>query len=239
MNAMEKLLNELVDRLKKTFEGRVVSVILYGSAAVGDYQEKYSDLNILCVLSVVTPRELGEVEPIFRWWREKDNPAPLLLTPEEIEESSDCFPIEFHDIRAQHRILHGADVVEGMAIDTKYHRARVEYELRSKLLRLRQKAAGVLSETPLLLRLMADSVSTFCVLLRHALILAGEEAPAAKRDTVAAAARRFGIDSKPFVTLLDLREGKVGPRDVEPVEILKQYLSQIGVMASAVSGLGA
>ena len=38
-----------------------------------------------------------------------------------------------------------------------------------------RRQAAILSEDDLLLRLMTDSVSTFCVLFRHALRLAGDE----------------------------------------------------------------
>ena len=53
---------------------------------------------------------------------------------------------------------------------------------------------------------MADSVSTFCVLFRHALRLAGEQPIFDKHEVVAAASKRFGIDAAPFLTLLDVRE---------------------------------
>ena len=43
----ERLLNQLCDKLRASFSDRLVSVVLYGSAAAGDYT-KYSDLNILC-----------------------------------------------------------------------------------------------------------------------------------------------------------------------------------------------
>lgn len=190
---MERVLNQLVERLRKAYGDRLVSVILYGSAAVGDHHGRFSDINVLCVLPQVTPKELGESEPIFRWWRELGNPAPLLLSEREMMNSSDCFPIEFHDIRERHRVLAGADLASGLEIDYSFHRAQVEHELRAKLLRLRQKAGGVLSDKDLLLRLMTDSVSTFSVLFRHALLLAGAEARWQKREVVAQARERFGI----------------------------------------------
>ena len=74
----------------------------------------------------------------------------------------------------------------------------VEHELRAKMLRLRQKAGGVLSESDLLLRLMADSVSTFCVLFRHALRLGGEQPYLDKHEVVQPRLERFGIDAAPF-----------------------------------------
>ena len=95
---MERVLNTLVDKLKKAQGARLVSVVLYGSGAGDDRDAKFSDYNILCVLSQITPRELADAEPVFRWWREQGNPSPLLLSEEEVRTSTDCFPIEFHDI---------------------------------------------------------------------------------------------------------------------------------------------
>src|SRR5579864_7267337 len=166
---MEQKLQELVDRLRKTQRDRLVSVILYGSAASGNHHGEFSDLNVLCVLTRVTPAELSDAEPIFKWWRAQGNPTPLLLNEEEVRDSTDCFPIEFHDIEERRRVLFGRDVVEGLVIDKSFYRAHIEQELRSKLLRLRQKAAAVLIDKKALLGLMLDSVSNFLVLSRHAL----------------------------------------------------------------------
>ena len=73
---MENLLNQLLEKLNKALGDRIVSVVLYGSAASGDHHEGFSDLNVLCVLQQVTVRELEQSEPIVRWWREKRNPSP-------------------------------------------------------------------------------------------------------------------------------------------------------------------
>ncbi|MBV9084254.1 MAG: hypothetical protein JOZ62_16375, partial [Acidobacteriaceae bacterium] len=47
---MEEKLSGLVSRLKPALGDALVSAILYGSAAAGDYNEHASDLNVLCVL---------------------------------------------------------------------------------------------------------------------------------------------------------------------------------------------
>jgi hypothetical protein len=220
-------LDQLVEKLRQALTTDLVSVILYGSAAVGDHNEKFSDYNVLCVLAQVTPTQLRVTEPVICWWREQGNPAPLLLTEHEIHSSADCFAIEFHDIREHHKILFGADVVSGLQIDTVFYRAQVEHDLRAKLLRLRQKASGILSDNDVLRRLMVDSVSTFCVLFRHALILHNVVAPSKKRETIQAAGQQFGIDTAPFLTLLDRRELKPQPNAVEPELLLAAYMKEI------------
>jgi hypothetical protein len=234
---IEKLLSQLVDRLTKAYGERLVSLVLYGSAAAGNHQDKFSDLNILCVLSTVTTLELEQSEPIFKWWREHHNPAPLLLSEEEVTTSTDCFPIEFHDIRARHRLLAGRDVVTSLTIDYSFYRARVEYELRAKMLRLRQKAAAVLSESDVLLRLMADSLSTFATLARHAILLAGGEAHWGKRESFAACQEKFGLDPAPFATLLELREGSKKPKQIAARPLLESYLAQVTSLVNAVDRL--
>src|SRR6266571_5102870 len=192
---MERKLTELVDRLKKSHGERLVSVVLYGSGAGGDHFGKFSDLNVLCVLNEVTPRELEQSEPIFRWWHEQGNPAPLLLSEHEVATSTDCFPIEFHDITRQHRLLHGKDVIGPLRVDNSFYRAQVEHELRAKMLRLRQKASSILSEKELLRKLLADSLSTFCVLFRHALMLHGQEPRMNKREVIEQARQVFAVDA--------------------------------------------
>jgi hypothetical protein len=162
------------------------------------------------------------------------NPAPLLLSEEELKSSTDCFPIEFRDMRERHRVLAGADVISELYIDYAFHRAQVEHELRAKMLRLRQKAGSILSEPDLLLRLMAESLSTFLVLFRHAMMLAGDAPQFGKRAIIDAAAIRFGIEPGPFIALLDFRESKARPKQLQPEKLFGQYLKQIERLVESV-----
>jgi hypothetical protein len=234
---LSEALNQIVEKLKAAYGDRLVSVVLYGSAVTGDHHDRFSDFNILCVLSEISPRELSQGEEVFRWWREQGSPSPLLLTEHEVATSTDCFAVEFNDIKQHHQILFGKDVIAPLVVDNSFYRAQVEHDLRAKFLRLRQKAAGMLSDADLLRRLLADSVSTFCVLFRHALILHGLEAPAQKRDVLDRAREGFGIDPGPLEKLLDLREGRIRPRDLDPRVLLGSYMQAISGVIDAVDRL--
>src|SRR5215471_4419022 len=218
-------LKELVTKLERAFHDRLVSVVLYGSAASGaDHHSQFSDLNILCVLKQITPQELMDGEPILRWWSAKGHPSPLLLSEQEVHGSADCFPIEFRDMKDRRKVLYGVDVIADIKIDTKYYRAHLEHELRSKLLRLRQQGAQRLSDPAALLRLCLDSVSTFCVLGRHALLAAGVDAKVERRAVVHQLGIRIQMDVKPLEILLDLREDKSGTESGDPGELFAKYL---------------
>ncbi|MFN7924503.1 MAG: hypothetical protein U0Q16_30660 [Bryobacteraceae bacterium] len=231
---LEAHLVELVERLKKAYGADLVSVILYGSGASTDFQEKFSDLNIFCALRQVTPRELAAADPVLRWWIKLGHPAPLLMAEEEVARSTDCFPIEFQDMIDRRRVLHGKDVIEGLPVDRSFYRAQVEYELRSKLLRLRQKAASVMHDRDLLLRLMADSVSTFLVLARHAILLKGEQCPASRQETLAKLKPAAGVDEAPFAKLVALRDLPAERKGVDVSVLFEQYLKEVRVLVDAV-----
>jgi len=233
---MEKRLAELVEKLKNAHGAQLVSVILYGSGAREDHHAKYSDLNVLCVLERVSPAELRASEPVSRWWRELGNPSPLLLSAEEVRTSTDCFPIEFQDMQDSRRVLHGQDVIADLDVDRRYYRAQLEHELRAKMLRLRQKAAGILSDSKALTSLMLDSVSTFMVLARHALQLSGIPAGSTRRSIVEALPR-IGLEAAPFDALLAVREGGKQPGDLDAPSLFAEYLKQIEALVRHVDKL--
>jgi len=227
-------LKDLVTKLEHAYQDRLVSVLLYGSGA--NHRDRYSDLNVLCVLKEITPRELAEGEPILRWWREHGHPSPLLMSEEEAHRSADCFPIEFRDMQDRRKVLSGIDVIAGVHVSMRHHRTQVEHELRAKLLRLRQQGAQVLSDPAGLLKLCVDSVGTFCTLGRHALLVAGNEAVHDRREVVRRLTGALGLSSSPFDTLLDLREGKPDAGG-DPLLLFTEYLEFIRKMIEFVDRL--
>jgi hypothetical protein len=230
-------LKELVEKLERAFHDGLVSVVLYGSGASADHHGKYSDLNVLCVLKQITPRELGESEPVLNWWREQGHPSPLLMTEEEAHRSADCFPIEFHDMKDRRKLLYGVDVIADVHVDPKYYRAQIEHELRAKLFRLRQQGARVLSDPAALLRLCLDSVSTFVMLGRHGLNASGAHIKTDRRAVVHQLGKTIGMDTSAFDTLLDIREDKSGVDPGDPGELFAKYLEAIRRLIEFVDGL--
>ena len=234
----EQKLTELVERLQKSFGDRLVSVVLYGSGSTDDWNQDRSDLNVLCVVSRISSDELRSAQPILHWWEQKGNPPPLLLTADEVRTSTDCFPMEFHDMRQHRRILQGADVIEDLALDDKFYRAEVEHELRAKQLRLRQQAAEVLAEPEPLLRLMTDSISTFCVLGRHALVLGGKAPPWGKHDVINALRDALASPFDAFGEILTIRTSGRRAAGVDTVQLLDRYLRDIELLVCFVDRLG-
>lgn len=224
---MEKQLTGLIERLKRAEEGNLQSVVLYGSAASGEYHPKHSDLNVLCLLRQLNPAALGKLHGAFKWWIKKGHPAPLIFTLEELRRAADVYAIELLEIQARRRVLYGEDVFAGIQVPMNLHRLQVERELRHNLIRLRQGCVAAAGNRKRLLALMVHSVSTFALLFRHALMALGEPPPASKREAVEKLAETFGFDSGSFQILFEVRAGAKKEKDLDVPSVFERYLEAV------------
>lgn len=234
---MEKTLQEFVKRITAGADENIRSVILYGSAASGEFVPDFSDINLLCLLRELSASAMLKLGPTVRWWTGQKHPTPLLLTAEDLERSADVFAIELLDIQQHHRVLYGDDPIAKLDIPRNLHRVQLEHELRTKLILLRQRFVAVSSQKDKVLALMLDSVSSFLTLFRHSLIAMGEQPPAAKHAALQQLERKIGIDTKAFLDLLGVRERKVKARSVDPHGIFSSYVKAIESVISAVDRL--
>src|ERR1700687_3053838 len=134
MGDAHEALKNLVERLHEAAKDNLESIILYGSAARGDFQDARSDLNVLCVLRSLRAAELVRVSAVVKWWTDlQHQPAPLFFSSEELGQSADVFAIELLDMQQSHRVLHGSDAIAGITVPMNLHRVQVEHELRTTL----------------------------------------------------------------------------------------------------------
>jgi predicted nucleotidyltransferase len=222
---MESQLKEFLDRLQPAAGSNLVSVVLYGSAATGEFRAGQSDLNILCLVNRADANDLESLHGVSEWWIKKGNHPPLIFTHEELSRSADVFAIELLDMKASHRILYGPDFLTDLEVPLNLHRLQVERELRTNWLRLRQAIIAAPLNEKAHLALMTNSLSTFCSLFRHAVFALGEKIPATKREAITAVAKLTGSDAATFHQLLDLREGKSDAKSVNVEPSLRSYLT--------------
>jgi hypothetical protein len=232
MLSTEAKLTDLVSRMKEFAGENLESMILYGSAARGDFKEGHSDLNVLCVLRSIAARELARVTPVVHWWcKDQSEPAPLFFTAEELGKSADVFAIELLDMQDSRRVLYGADVVAGIAVPMNLHRVQVEHDLRTLLLKLRQHFLLTGQKESELRTAEAKSSSSVLALLRHTLIAFEEEPPATAPEVFARIAALTGADAEAFTAAFKLRDRHAHAEDI--VRAYGQYLNALTVVISA------
>ena len=235
---VQSALNHLVEDLRATHGDNLSSVVLYGSAAAGDYVELRSDYNLLIALNRITPADLRQAQAPMREWQRLGHPMPVYFTVEELEDAADVFPIEFHQMERARVVLYGRDPFETLLISDENLRHQTEYELRSKLIQLRRLYIPASGSATRLRDLMADSLSSFATLFAPVLLLHGQEPPVLKVEIVRAAARLLGLDGAVFERVFALREGDAPlPGEREADELFASYLAQVERVIEAVDRL--
>jgi len=207
------------EKLAGRYGEGLVSVVLYGSAARGDYRKGVSDLNLLVILRTLGAAELRRGAELAREWATEGNPPPLMFGEAEWRASADVFPIEYTDMRDAHRVLRGADPFAGLSIRWADLRLQCEHELKGKKIQLRERYM-ISAETPEELgRLLLHSFPTFLTLFRTALRLEGAAVPREPGAVIDALSTRVGFDPEPLRAVLQARTtgGTLLPSADDPV----------------------
>jgi hypothetical protein len=200
----------------------------------GDFHPEYSNLNLFCVLRDSSFTALQALVPVAKWWDRQKQPPPLCMTREELERSTDVFTIELMDMQRHHRVLFGEDVLKDMRIPLHLHRVQVEYELREKLILIRQQLLLASESNSRLWKLLLRSVPSFVTLFRHALIALGEPAQPGRREAVEGLSKQVGFDPSAINQALDVREHKADPTKMDVKDLFARYLASIEKVATAV-----
>lgn len=224
MNGNGAVLDEFVAKLKGVAGANLDSVVLYGSAAAGDYQHGFSDFNLLCLLHKLDAGALAALRPAIAWWREKGQPNPMVFTLDELQRSADVFAIELLDIKARHKVLSGGDHFASLNVPMDLHRVEVERELRTNVIRLRSHFLAVGADPKKQLALMSESLSSFATLFRHSLIAMGQPAPEKKREIFTAIGSHLGFSAAPFVAVLEAREDHHKSASLDVGETFRGFL---------------
>lgn len=223
----EKQITEFVSRLRQAAGENLQTVILYGSVATGEFHPEFSNVNLLCILREMSFGTLTALTPAVAWWSRQKHHAPLMLTRQELERSVDVFSIELLDMQQHHRVLFGDDVLSDLRIPMHRHRAQVEYELREKVILVRERLLAAAGNKGRLWELLLGSLPAFTTLFRHMLIALGDVAPHSKREAIQALAARVQIDSSAFLQLLDIREHKAERKQFDVADVFTRYLAAI------------
>jgi predicted nucleotidyltransferase len=234
MSAREEKLTEMVRRLQEAAGENLQSVVLYGSAARGDYHAHKSDLNLLCVLKSAKATELSRIASVVRWWSgQLHEPPPRIFTSEELTRSADVFAIELLDIGQHHRVLFGEDAVADIEVPMNLHRVQVEHELRTALQKLRTHFLQFSDNENQLRAVYAKSISSVTTLLRHFLIALGEPSSSDAGEVFRRIAELSGADAGAFALGRELR-------DNHPVsEITRAYGKYMEAVENAIHALDA
>ena len=237
MEKHSELINDFVQRMRAAASENLLSLILYGSAADGEFHPEYSDLNLMAIVRDSSFPSLAGIAPVIEWWRKRKHRPPLVLSAEELKASTDVFSIEFTDMKSRYHVLHGEDVLRELPVPMRLHRFQLEYELREKLFLLRQHLLVAGKNESNLWEVMLHSLSSFTTLFRHVLMELGEPERKHSREAVVELSKRLQFDDSAFLQLMDIRAKRSDRKQLRAAEFTVRYVGAIERVVKAVDGM--
>jgi predicted nucleotidyltransferase len=190
----EHALKELVDALSQVLGGKLISVLLYGSKASGEYREGSSDINLFIVLENVSSETLELMRKPVREWMKAGHAMPVFMQKNEVSLYADALPVEFLDMQDHHKVIFGSNPLEPLRVDRTNLRAQCLQELALKQLKLRQAVLLADGNAKKLRNILLDSVPSVLTLYRAVLRLEAEVPRGQKIMAAKDLALRAGLD---------------------------------------------
>ena len=230
--------DELVEQLRAAYGADLRSVVLYGSAAVGEHIPKRSDYNVLVIVDSLSVEQLRAAAAVARAWGDAGNPAPMTLTLNEWRGSADIFAMEYADILERHKILYGESPFDGIRVDPGDLRLQVEHEAMGKLLKLRQGVLAAGGDQKRLVELLAASLSTIMVIFRAVIRLHGG-VPAKDNLAVSQAFAAYTrVDAAPFERVVRHVRGEQAITPADAGAVMAGYLGGMEALVAHLDRFG-
>ena len=230
----EEIFSEITNDFRKAFGDDLLSIILYGSGATGDYVPGRSDLNFLVILSEKGIDDLGRAMETVARWRKRKVATPLFMTKSYILSSLDSYPLEFLNIIRNHVPVFGEDVLSELSIDPSLLRLQLEREIKGKTLLLRGSFLETEGRVKQIRDLIKVSLIAFISIFNALLYLKDLEIPRQKREVIRVVAKAFPIDPDVFLKCADIREGVDSFSSSNIQAIFRAYLGEVKKLSEIV-----
>ena len=238
-------MSEFLPVVRQVYGDLLSMVALYGSAATGTWVSGVSDINILIVVEKADPDKLIEFGAALgkRNLIQRYRITPHILSRQELDTSSDIFPVEYLELRETLELVEGENLFADLHVNIENLRHQVEAMTRGSVNTLRQIVIASAGDRR---RLHASlkgwsgrQIPLYRAVLRLAAMAKGSAEATAAPDTaskqsgkeldgiISKMAESLGLDKTPFLELQELREqgakGGVDPLALIP-QLQRQYL---------------
>jgi hypothetical protein len=125
-SALSRALSDLAQDLRRVFDPRFVSLVAYGHGSS------------VAFVTTVGASDIEACGPLVETWHRHGLSTPLLLTPDEFQQSLDAFPFEYQSILDHHVVIDGTPPFANFHVDAADLRRACETQAKGHLIHLRQ-----------------------------------------------------------------------------------------------------
>lgn len=133
-----RMLVTLVEQSREYLGDDLISIVLYGSAAMGNLRAT-SDINLLFVLRQFTRKGIDPLRETLRLAGTTSDVKVMFALETELDDAANAFAMKFADIAHRHLVLYGPDVVTALSISRAAKITQLKQVLLNLIMRLRER----------------------------------------------------------------------------------------------------
>ena len=231
---VQDLLARYVAQINKDFATDLDGLLLFGSAARGDFISGRSNLNILLLVRCLSADLLQRAGQIHQQWGKHQIVAPLLMTEDDLGRSSRLFPLEFLQMTQHHVVLAGHDPFVAFHIDRDRLAWQCEQELMANLLRLRQRFIEGAGRIEAIQALLILSITAVLPCIRGLLHIMEQPSKGKDIEILEGLPATFHFDSTTFLEILHIKRGLSSPGSLEWANVYSGYLQNLELFSKRI-----
>lgn len=208
---VRKDLEEFVTQLVALYREDLVSIMVFGSAVTGDYEEKSSDVNLLVIYSDLNIADLDAVTKLAQKWLKRRRFAPRFLSLRNLTASSRYFQIDLLEMRDAHLKLYGSNPLGATETRPADMAWQLAHEIKRMRMRVKQQFWRAAGDRTAMRRILLARFSSLVHLTRALLHLKGAAPPLSHAEILRLAVQNLKLDAEFAVQMLALKKNEGRP----------------------------
>lgn len=217
----------LMEEMRQSLGEGLLSVALYGDTASG--------LELLIVLQDVSLERLRALRAPLEGARRTLRLEPLIMSWADLRTSTDSFPLELRVVQRRYEVLHGQDLIAGLALNREHLRLACESRARTLVWRLRQAYVLRHRLDQALQESLSQASMVFVRLLQVVMEMAEQPEVEGVEDLIRQAGTVVGIEPEVVLQAWRLRFASEPPAGLE--ELYGRFLESASRAADYVDRL--
>ena len=231
---VQDLLTRYVAQINEDWSTDLGGLLLFGSAARGDFITGRSNLNMLLLVRCLSVDLLQRAGQLHREWGKHQIVAPLLMTEDDLGRSGRLFPLEFLQMNQHHVVLAGHDPFVEFHIDRDRLAWQCEQELMANLLRLRQRFIEGAGQIEAIQALLILSITAVLPCIRGLLYIMEQPSKGKDIEILEGLPTTFQFDSTTFLEILKIKRGLSSPGSLEWRNVYSRYLQNLEIFSKRI-----
>lgn len=220
-------MEKFIDNLKNILQERLISVFMYGSKVKYSQELVKTDMNVMVIVKNLSGSDIRACSEIVNKWMKAKNPIPVFMDREEWFHSSDVYAMEYADIKAEHRILYGEDLISDLNVDPDNIRFQCEQETKNLLMRFRQFYLENAHSPKRLKDSFVPLAKTCNAIFKAILRVKFTDIPSEKEDIIKKLAEISGLEASIYIKLLGYKRKQCKMNDKETIAFADEIVDAL------------